>query len=289
MTIDQLKYFIDVVESRNMTISASKFFISPQGFSKSLKSLQKELNIELITFSNGKIEITDEGMIYYTRIKDYVLKLNQINEDFIQSKTQKLNIAVSSYTYRMVSNLLNKFNEEHPEYIMMISEYPDKITEEKIADNKTDIAFITGPIFSKGLQTDILYESECYLCVPNSHPFASKKVIDFDEILEEPFLIMNDEFKTYDCYVTHMREKSVSPKIVFCASSLEGLKEALILNHGITIINPQYNVCPSNFTKVRITGIGNWKLSIAKNKMNSSNASNILYEYILTNRHFINI
>ncbi|MBP3398956.1 MAG: LysR family transcriptional regulator, partial [Erysipelotrichaceae bacterium] len=246
MTIEQLKYFIDVVESKNMTISASKFYISPQGFSRSLKSLQKELNVELLKFSNGKIEITDEGKIYYTKIKDFVLKINQINEELIQSKTQKINIAVSSYTYRMISSLLAKFKEEHPEYILMIAEYPDKITESRLADSKADIAFITGPIFKQEVKYDILCEAESYVCIPCNHPFTTKDTIKFDDLKEEPFLTMNDEYKTHDCYVTHMKEKSYSPKIVFCASTLEGLKEALILHQGITIINPQYNICPKD-------------------------------------------
>lgn len=44
MTLEQLKYFIDVAETRNMTVSAQKFFITPQGLSRSLKGLQQELN-----------------------------------------------------------------------------------------------------------------------------------------------------------------------------------------------------------------------------------------------------
>lgn len=187
----------------------------------------------------------------------------------------------------MVSNLLTRFKEDNPDYILMIVEYPDKITESKLAENKTDIAFITGPIFHQDIQSKILCEEECFVCVPNNHPFAEKTTIQFDDLIEERFLTMNDEYKTYDCYVRHMNEKSSSPKIVFSASTLAGLKEALILNQGITIINPQYDICPPNFVKVKCEGIGNWRLSIAINKTNSTKATLKLYHYVLDNKHLI--
>ena len=88
MTIEQLKYFIDVAETKNMTISAAKFYISTQGLSRSLKALQQELQTELLRFSKGKLELTEDGLVYYTRIKDLVLKIEEINNDFIQTKRQ---------------------------------------------------------------------------------------------------------------------------------------------------------------------------------------------------------
>ena len=64
MTLEQLKYFIDVAETLNMTISSQKFYISPQGLSRSLKSLQQELDVNLLSFNKGKIELTQEGLLY---------------------------------------------------------------------------------------------------------------------------------------------------------------------------------------------------------------------------------
>ena len=72
MNLEQLKYFIDVCETGNMTQSAKKFYISPQGLNKSLRSLQKELDVDLLIFQQRKTEMTEEGRLYYTQIKDLV-------------------------------------------------------------------------------------------------------------------------------------------------------------------------------------------------------------------------
>lgn len=281
MTIEQLKYFIDVCETRNMTLSAGRFFISPQGFSRSLKALQHELNTELLHFSKGKIEITNEGIVYYTKIKDLVCQLDKINTDLLSFKNEKISIALSSYTYRMVSSILAQFQKEHPEYVLLIAEYPDKIAEECLVEQKADLAILTGPIFPQELESIKLAEKETYLCVPYNHHLANKETIFFSELKEEPFITMNENFKTYDCYVLRMREMGVSPKIIFNSSTLEGLKEALIHQVGITIVNPQYNILPQGFKKIKLNGINPWTLSVAVHKHNKTCGTQTLYHYIL--------
>lgn len=284
MTIEQLKYFIDVCETRNMTVSASRFFISPQGFSRSLKALQHELNTELLHFFKGKIEITSEGIVYYTKIKDLVCQLDKINTDLASFKNEKISIALSSYTYRMVSAILAQFQKEHPEYVLLIAEYPDKITEQCLVDQKADLAILTGPIFPRELEATSLATKEAYLCVPCHHPLANKEIVYFSELKDEPFITLNENFKTYDCYVLRMREMGASPKIIFNSSTLEGLKEALVHQSGITIVNPQYNILPNGFKKVKLNGVNPWTLSVAIHKHNKSEATLALYQYILDHR-----
>ena len=52
MQLDQLLYFIDLCESGSLTDSAKRFFISPQGFRKSIASLENDLGIRLVQVAN---------------------------------------------------------------------------------------------------------------------------------------------------------------------------------------------------------------------------------------------
>ena len=113
MTLEQLKYFIDVAETRNMTVSASKFFISPQGLSRSLKSLQQVLNTALFVFQSGKIELTEQGMLYYAQIKDRVLQIDQINTEMSQSKTRSIKITIATYLYPLLAKILENYNSHN--------------------------------------------------------------------------------------------------------------------------------------------------------------------------------
>ena len=166
MNLEQLKYFIDVCETGNMTQSAKKFYISPQGLNKSLRSLQKELDIDLLIFQQRKTEMTEEGRLYYTQIKDLVRQLEQINDDIRRNSDKTLSVAISSNTYAMVQGLLEQFERTEPEVRVILSEYSDKIVEEKLLRQEVDAAFITGPIFTSELQNVRLFEAYNELCVP---------------------------------------------------------------------------------------------------------------------------
>ncbi|MBQ4342271.1 MAG: LysR family transcriptional regulator [Erysipelotrichaceae bacterium] len=289
MTIEQLKYFIDVAETKNMTISAAKFYISTQGLSRSLKALQQELQTELLRFSKGKLELTEDGLVYYTRIKDLVLKIEEINNDFIQTKTVKISVGVSSYTYKLVSTLLEQYQKEHPEHLLLITEYPDKATEQKLVEEKIDIAFISGPVFSKELKYVTIAEADDYLCLPQNHPLASKDTISFNDIKDEPFISMNENFKIHDCYVSHMNYQSCSPKIVFSAASLEAIENTLKIREAITMGNPQYDIYPEGYIKVPMKDKGKWKLHIAVHNANSCVAVNSLFEYVIKHIDKLNV
>lgn len=137
MNLEQLKYFIDVCETGNMTQSAKKFYISPQGLNKSLRSLQKELDVDLLIFQQRKTEMTEEGRLYYTQIKDLVRQLEQINDDIRRNSDKTLSVAISSNTYAMVQGLLEQFERTEPEVRVILSEYSDKIVEENCCGRKS--------------------------------------------------------------------------------------------------------------------------------------------------------
>lgn len=65
MNIDQLEYIFNLKETQNITQTAKKFFISQQALSKSLISLEKELNVTLLIRSNQGVHFTEAGEIFY--------------------------------------------------------------------------------------------------------------------------------------------------------------------------------------------------------------------------------
>lgn len=289
MTIEQLKYFIDVCETRNMTLSAAKFYISPQGLSKSLKSLQTELHTELLKFSKGKIELTEEGIVYYTKIKDLVLRIDDINKEVQNERSIKISVAVSSYAYKIVASVLEDYQKEHPEHLLLIAEYPDKAAEQKLSENKVDLAFISGPVFDKDLSWKTIAEENDYLCVPEHHPLASKSSIHFSDIQDQPFVCMNEDFKINECYTSHMHRLSCSPKIVFSTSSLEAIEHYLESHTAFTMGNPQYSISVQGYVKIPMKEKNKWKLHAAVHQSCSSPAVLELFSYITSHTENLKI
>lgn len=263
MNLEQLKYFIDVCETGNMTQSAKKFYISPQGLNKSLRSLQKELDVDLLIFQQRKTEMTEEGRLYYTQIKDLVRQLEQINDDIRRNSDKTLSVAISSNTYAMVQGLLEQFERTEPEVRVILSEYSDKIVEEKLLRQEVDAAFITGPIFTSELQNVRLFEAYNELCVPRGHRLASHSFVTFHDLVNEPFLTLNESYKIYDCYNVHMRMANAAPRIVYCGCDLEAIRRLVEEGRGLAISNPQFPIESEKIVKIPMRNKNPWQLSVA--------------------------
>ena len=51
----QLKYFLEVYSKKSITMAAKELFITPQGLSKTINSLEKELQVQLFEHHQNKI------------------------------------------------------------------------------------------------------------------------------------------------------------------------------------------------------------------------------------------
>ena len=64
MTLQQLKYMIEIVNSGSMNAAAEKLFITQPSLSSAVRELEKELGIELFVRSNRGIALSAEGDVY---------------------------------------------------------------------------------------------------------------------------------------------------------------------------------------------------------------------------------
>ena len=69
MNSNQVKIFINVAQTLSFTEAANRLYLSQSTISKNIKSLEKELNIELISRSHQRIKLTTAGRLFYERIQ----------------------------------------------------------------------------------------------------------------------------------------------------------------------------------------------------------------------------
>ena len=74
MTLNQLNYFVEVVKQSNFTRAAEKLFVSQSTLSKSIRAVEREVEMELINRQAKEFALTPEGQIFYDyaqRILDF--------------------------------------------------------------------------------------------------------------------------------------------------------------------------------------------------------------------------
>jgi DNA-binding transcriptional LysR family regulator len=78
MEIQQLKYFLGVVEHKYFTSAAAEFCISQSSLSKHIKSLEDELQVKLLDRSTRSVKLTEAGSDFFTYATQIVETYNEM-------------------------------------------------------------------------------------------------------------------------------------------------------------------------------------------------------------------
>ncbi len=78
MTLQQLKYVIEVAERGSMSVAAKALFIAQPSLSNAIKELEKEININIFIRSNKGIRISSEGREFLGYAKQVIKQVLKI-------------------------------------------------------------------------------------------------------------------------------------------------------------------------------------------------------------------
>lgn len=86
MELHQLKYFVALVQTGNMRKASEILHVSQPALSKSLKKLQEELGIALVSYVGRNIVLTDQGHFFADRAKDIIRQTDNLQKETEEKK-----------------------------------------------------------------------------------------------------------------------------------------------------------------------------------------------------------
>ena len=111
MTLKWLYYFLEICKDMNMSKTASRLFISQQGLSKAINSLENELQCTLFIRSHSGVTLTDAGT-YLLQQGHQILDLIDTTQNHLKqySESQDIQISVPNGASAIFTNRLpNQF------------------------------------------------------------------------------------------------------------------------------------------------------------------------------------
>ena len=84
MQTEYVRYFVDAAKSGSITLAAERHFMSPQGVSRAIAALEKELGSPLFVRTNNAISLTRAGIDFLS----YAEKLVEVEDAAAASLTR---------------------------------------------------------------------------------------------------------------------------------------------------------------------------------------------------------
>ncbi len=273
MNIEQLKHFCQVYDYKNIQKASTHLYITQQGLSKSIKSLEKEFDTPLFLR-------THDGVIPTTFADSIIGNVRSIleEEEAIQFKLNEIfkeheGVITASCNNMMLQVLpigtKIKVESAAPKAAWVYLERSETDALKDILDEKSDFAFISTPPDDTDFIVSKILAYPLVAMVDSSNPLSRKRVIHLSD-LEDCYIVpFTNQWNFHFSLMNYMQKKGFKPKVEFEAE--DAIHMYTIVNNrlGVGILPALYvNYLPSDTNIKYIPFDENipWALSVITKK-----------------------
>lgn len=181
----QLRYFILVAKTENVSRSARILHISQPSLSRALADLEKELNVELFVRNGHSLKLNENGLIFQQYIQSALNiiddSVNRIKKNSSENKNKiTLRFETSS---PLIPGIINYLHQKNPKTkVELVQNGVESNTLEHY-----DFEFSTHKIY--GNINELLMTEEIMLAVNHNNPISQNNIIAAEEIPNHPIIL----------------------------------------------------------------------------------------------------
>jgi len=195
LTLKQFQYFIKIVEEGSFTAASEKLFIAQSALSRQMKLLEEEIDFQLFDRNDKRAKLTAAGEVFYKKIKDNLLYLNEIidlSKSVSDGKNRQIKIAHSSsivMDHKKVQILKEVSLTQQLSFELNTLSSEQQIL--ALMNGEIDIGFIRPPVRHTLDEMSVvkLYEEPLMVAVYIDHAkFAKEEKVYLKDLKDEYFV-----------------------------------------------------------------------------------------------------
>jgi DNA-binding transcriptional LysR family regulator len=241
MELRQLRYFVAVAETGNISRAAQKIFLTQPALSRQIKALEDEIGQCLLERRAHSIKLTAAGECMLREAREVLQRADQALERVRSLSTGgRLRIGYApSLASGFLSPAVANFTQVHPGTRV---EMFDLSTEEMLTgleSGKLDVVVTVTPDNQvRGLRWAPLVRSSWRLAVSLKHPLARATKVKPAEVGHEPLLVYNRaEYPEYwDAITRWLKENGIRARIAGEYNGIDSLLAAVESGLGVALV-----------------------------------------------------
>ena len=178
MTFEQIKSFLAIVKYNHFTLASQELYISQSSISKHIKSLEKELGVELFNRQHRSVRLTEAGEEFYKFASKSMTNYNNILLDMKkysceESSSISIGVIDTMVEYGFAS-LIGDFQKQYPNIQVDIIERSNSKIIEYLSDSIVNLGFINSHYEHKNmLILQKIIDDDLVLVTSGNHIFSS--------------------------------------------------------------------------------------------------------------------
>ncbi|MCU6763468.1 Cys regulon transcriptional activator [uncultured Roseburia sp.] len=226
MTLQQLKYVIQIVQSGSISGAAQKLFITQPSLSKAVTDLEKEMGITIFCRNNRGVYLSEEGTRFLAYARQVVEQAQLLEQKYKKGTPVRRVFAISAQHYAFVVNafveLIKEYGKNKYEFSLRESKTFDIIEDVRTKRSELGILFLNDfnhdvmmRMFEKAELSFVpLFLARPHVFVSRKNPLAGKEKVAMADLQDYPRLtyeqgINNSFYFAEEPYSTEESPKSI--------------------------------------------------------------------------------
>ena len=210
MTLQQLKYIIEIVNCGSMNLAAQKLFVSQPSLSNAVKELEKELGIEIFIRTNKGVTLSSSGQEFLGYARQIIEQTELLEQRYHKDKPARRLLAVSTQHYAFsvnaFVNLIKEYAQDEYDFTLRETKTHEIIDDVKNMRSEIGVLYLSKfneQVIRKILQENDLCFKELFTANPHvflsaKHPLANKDIVTFADL--EPYPCLSFEQGIYNSF-----------------------------------------------------------------------------------------
>ena len=200
MTLQQLRYVIEVAKTGSMNVAAKQLFVSQPSLSMAIRELENDVHISIFERTTKGVVITAEGEEFLGYARQIINQVELLEDKYIEAGQIKKKFGVSaqhySFAVKAFVEMVKGFDMDKYEFAIREARTYDVIHD--VVTGKSEIGILYTNEFNEKVLNKIfkdnqlefihLFTCEGYAYLWKNHPLAGKKVIALEELQDYPCL-----------------------------------------------------------------------------------------------------
>ncbi|MBQ2833586.1 MAG: LysR family transcriptional regulator [Clostridia bacterium] len=200
MTLQQLKYVIEVAEKGSITEAAKSLFIAQPSLSAAVHDLEEEIDTTIFVRKSRGILLTPEGVEFLGYARQVVQQAALIEEKYIARQAVRQRFSVSTQHYSFTSSAFIELVQAHSgqayEFTLREGKTYDTIMDVKNLRSEMGVIYMSmfnEAVISKTLREANLVFSELFAARPHifigrNNPLAGRSSVTMADLIDLPCL-----------------------------------------------------------------------------------------------------
>jgi LysR family hydrogen peroxide-inducible transcriptional activator len=241
MELHQLRYFVAVAETGSFTRAAEREGITQPTLSEQILRLEGRdhgVGRRLFDRLGRKVVLTDAGHELLGHAQSILAAVGEAERAVRDSADGGLLRvgAIPTVAPFVLPRAVTRFRKDRPAVRLQLKE---DLTERLLADllaGELDVGLMALPIRDERLHVESLFSEPLVMALPPKHRLARKAEVKLADVVEEPFILLDDVHCFGDQVLSFCRRGGLEPRVVCRGEQIVTLLAMVAAGEGVSVV-----------------------------------------------------